>query len=177
MAEKEYQREIFVEKRAHALAMMLLSRREDLLIEEVVQADIGLDYIVRFHTEGKEGLREFGIQLKGRWAAVTKERADKVLRSSMQQMKRYGPSLRPVCLFFFTMENDGAWYTWVAEPIEWEDRKPMLRSYDEADCRELDRRALKDIIDRVDRWYDAIFPSLVTNGPAGNKADGKRAKQ
>jgi hypothetical protein len=35
MSEKKHQREMFVEKRARALAMMLLTRREDLLIEEV----------------------------------------------------------------------------------------------------------------------------------------------
>jgi hypothetical protein len=176
MPEKEHQREIFIAKRARALAMMLLTRREDLRIEEV-QGDFGLDYIVRFHTEGKEGLREFGIELKGAWAAATKEQADKALRPSMRQMKTYGPFLRPVCLFFFTMENDGAWYTWVAEPIESEDGKPLLRSCDEPDCQQLDRRALNNITERVDWWYDAIFPSLIVNGPGKSKADRKRAKQ
>ena len=175
MSAKEHQREMFVAKRARALAMMLLTRREDLLIEEV-KDDIGLDYIVRFHREGKEGLREFGIELRGVWAAVTKEQADKQLRPSLHQMKRYGPFLRPVCLFLFTMENDGAWYTWVAEPIESEDGKPLLRSRDEPDCRPLDKRALKEIIERVDGWHDALFPSLIVNGPGENKTDRKRAK-
>jgi hypothetical protein len=175
MSPKEHQREMFVAKRARALAMILLTRREDLLIEEV-KDDIGLDYIVRFHSEGKEGLREFGIELRGVWAAVTKEQADEQLRPPMQQMKRYGPFLRPVCLFFFTMENDGAWYTWVAEPIESEDGKPLLRSRDEPDCRQLDKRVLKEIIERVDGWHDAIFSRLIVNGPGENKADRKRAK-
>jgi hypothetical protein len=176
MSEKEHNREVLVEKRARALAMMLLTRREDLLIEEV-KDDIGLDYIVRFHTEGKEGLREFGIELRGGWAAATKDQADKVLRPSLRQTKRYGPFLRPVCLFYFTMEDDGAWYTWVAEPIESGDGKPLLRSRDEPDCRPLDRRALKEIVERVDLWYEAVFPSLIVNGPGGSKANHKRAKQ
>jgi len=171
MSEQEQKREIFVEKRARALTMVLLTRREDLLIEEV-KDDIGLDYIVRFHTPGKEGLREFGIKLRGAWAAVAKAHADKALRPSMRQMRGYGPFPRPVCLFFLTMENDGAWYTWVAEPIE-EGGKPALRVCDEPDCRELDQRALKEIIERVDWWYDALFPCLIVNGPGGSKAQRK----
>jgi hypothetical protein len=176
MSEQEQKREIFVQKRARALTMMLLTRREDLLIEEV-KDDIGLDYIVRFHTEGKEGLREFGIELKGLWPAVTKEHADKALRPSMRQMMQHGPFLRPVCLFLFTMENDGAWYTWVAEPTMAEDETPVLLSCNEPDCRPLDKRALKEIIERVDLWYDVLFPSLIVNGPGGSKAEPKQGKR
>ena len=73
------------------------------------------------------------------------------------------------------MENDGAWYTWVAEPVE-EGGKPMLRSCDEPDCRSLDKKALKEIIQRVDLWYDALFPRLIVNGPRESKSDRKRAK-
>ena len=176
MSVKEQRREILIEKRARALAMVLLTRREDLLIEEV-QDDLGLDYLVRFHTEGKEGLREFGIKLSGVWSAATKEHADQVLRPSVQRMKRYGPFPRPVCLFFFTMEDDGAWYTWVAKPLVSEDSKALLRSCDAPDCWPLDRRTLKGILEQVDAWYDALFPSLVANGTGEGKAERKRTKQ
>lgn len=175
MPENEHRREILIEKRARALTLMLLSRREDLLIEEVKE-DIGLDYIVRFHSDRKEGLREFGIELKGVWEAVTKKQADKVLRPSLRQMQQYGPFLRPVCMFLLTMENDQAWYTWAAEPIEAEDGKPLLRSCDKPDCRQLDNKSLKEIIARVDEWYDGMFHRLIVNGSGGGKADRKRAK-
>jgi len=163
-------------KRVHALTIMLLTRREDLLIEEV-EDDIGLDVIVRFQTEGKRGLREFGIKRRGAWAAMTKHGADEALLPFVQEMNRHGPFLRPVCLFFFTMENDGAWYTWVAEPIEAEDGNAPLRSCDEPDCRQLDKRALKEIIERVDSWHDAAFASLIVNGAGGSKTDHKQVKQ
>ena len=74
------------------------------------------------------------------------------------------------------MENDGAWYTWVAEPVESEDGKPLLRACDEPNSRQLDKRALKEIVERVDVWYDAIFPSVIVNGPGASKADRKGAK-
>jgi hypothetical protein len=116
------------------------------------------------------------VKLRGAWAAVTKGHADRFLRPTVRQMKRYGPFLRPVCLFLFTREDEGAWYTWVAEPAE-EGGKPLLRSRDEPDCRPLDRRALNAILERVDAWHDVLFPSLVGNGPGGGKAHSERAKQ
>ena len=139
--------------------------------------DIELDYIVRFHREVKEGLREFGIKLHAAGAAVPSDHADKVRGPSLQKMKRHGPYLRPVCLFLFTMENDAAWYTWVAEPVVSEEGKPLLRSSGEPDYRPLHKRALKEIIERVDWWYDALFPSLMVNGPHGGKADPRQARQ
>jgi hypothetical protein len=176
MSDNTHRREMLVEKRARALAIVLLTRRPDLLIEEV-KDDIGLDYVVRFRTEGKDGLREFGVELRGVSAGVTKEIADKLLKPSLQQMKRYGPFARPVCLFLFTMEDDGAWYTWVAEPIEAANGKPLLRSRDDADCRPLDKRAVKEIVERVDRWYDAFFPTLVANGAGGGNGAGRGTRQ
>ncbi len=175
MSEREHKREILIEKRARALALMLLTRRKDLLIEEV-KDDIGLDYLVRLQTEDKEGLRVFGVALRAVREAVTKDHADKVLRSSLQAMKRYGPFGRPVCLFFFTMENDAAWYTWVAEPVESDGGKPGLRYCDQPDCRPLDKKALKGVVEHVDSWYDALFPSLAVNGPGRGKAERRQAK-
>jgi hypothetical protein len=176
MSAKEHQRAILVEKRSRALAMMLLSRRQDLLIEEVKE-DIGLDYVVRFQTKHKEGLREFGIAIRGAVTAASKRDADKALRPALAHVLRRGPFLRPVCLCFFTMENDGAWYTWVAEPITAEDGTAVLWAGDEPDCHPLDKRALTEIIERVDVWYDAIFPRLIVNGPGGRKANREGTKQ
>ncbi|SRR5579871_3571077 len=168
MPDKQRRRGLFAGKRARALAMKLLTRHENLHIEEVHEA-VGLDNIVRFHTEGKEGLRELGIALRAVRAAMTKEEANRLLRPSLRRLKRYGPFSQPVCLFFFTMEDDGAWYTWVAEPVI-EDGQPVLRSGDEADCRTLDKRALNEILGRVDSWYDDLFARLVVNG-TGRKAE------
>jgi hypothetical protein len=169
-------REMLVEKRARALAMMLLTRRPELHIEEENQ-DFGFDYIVRFRTPKKEGLREFAIEVKATSAAVTKDQADKAVRPALHQLNRHGPFLRPVCLFFFTMENDAAWYTWAAEPEISADGRALLRLHDKPDCRRLDEGSLGDILQRVDAWYDAVFPSVVVNGSGAEKADRKRTNR
>jgi hypothetical protein len=175
MSVTAHEREVLIEKRARALTMMLLTRREDLLVDEV-KDDIGLDYIIRFHSKGKAGLREFAVQVTGAWPAATKDDADQSLRPALQQLNRYGPFLRPVCLFLFTMENDGAWYTRFAEPIHAEGGKPLLQSRDRPDCRPLDMKSLKEIIEQVDVWHDALFPGLTVNGPGGSKTSRKAAK-
>jgi hypothetical protein len=69
------------------------------------------------------------------------------------------------------MQGDTAWYSWIAEPTFSEEGKPQLRMNDEPDGDQLDRKTFKEIIDRVNSWYDAAFPSLVVNGP------GRRTKQ
>jgi hypothetical protein len=135
-----------------------------------------LDNIVRFHSKGKAGLREFAVQVTGQWPAMTKDDADRALRPAIQRLKRYGPLLRPICLFFFTIQNDGAWYTWLAEPSATEGGKPVLRSRDEPDCRPLEKKYLKGIIDRVEAWHDAIFRGLTVNGPGASKTARKGAK-
>jgi hypothetical protein len=166
MPDRQHQRELFADKRARALTMMVLTRHEKLHIEEVHEG-VGLDYIVRFHTEGKEGLREFGVALHAVRTAMAKEQADRLLRPSLRQLKRYGPFPHPVCLFVFTMEDDGAWYTWAAEPAI-DDGQPVLRWDGDVDCEPLDKRALNGIIGRVDEWYDKLFARLVVNRPALN---------
>jgi hypothetical protein len=175
MSVTAHEREVLIDKRARALTVMLLTRREDLSVDEVTD-DIGLDYIVRFHSKGKPGLREFAVQVRGVWPAATSDSADRALASVVHQLKRRGPFQRPGCLFFFTMENDGAWYTWIAEPTEAEGGRPLLRSRDEPDCRPLDKKSLKEIIEQVDVWHDALFPGLAANGPRGSKVPRNGAK-
>jgi hypothetical protein len=175
MSKAEQRRQVLVDKRARALATMLLTRREDLLVEEVGD-DIGLDYIVRFPTAGKPGVREFGIALRGAREAATAGDAAQVLRPVLRQLERYGPFARPVCLFLFAMDHDRAWYTWVAEPYASGDGTAGLRPASEPDCLPLDQRALRGILARVDAWYDALFPSLSANGPGVSRSERRRTK-
>lgn len=175
MSAKGQKSEPFAEKRARALAVMLLTEREDLLVEEPT-GDLGLDFIVRFHTPGRPGLREFGIQLKATRTPAAKVQADALLRHPVRDSAGYGPFPYPVCLFYFTMEDNGAWYTWVVEPAESDEGKPVLRLRGEADCRPLDKKALKEVIAQVDSWYEAVYPSLVVNGSGRSKAGHSGAK-
>jgi len=130
-----------------------------------------------FRTPKKDGLREFAIQVTATLAAVTKDQDDKAVRPALQQLKRHAPFLRPVCLFFFTMEKDAAWYTWAAAPEISANGQALLRLQDKPDCRRLDQSALDEIVERVDLWHDAVFPSLTMNGNGAEQADRKRTSR
>jgi hypothetical protein len=159
MTRKE--QEWFVAERARALALMHLTRRDDLIVTAAGQG-VGLDYLVYIAKGGqaREGsARQFGVFLRGTKSAVTEEHLDKVLRPTMQGLLRIGPFPYPVCLFHFTMDDDQGYFTWVAEPAVTREG-PRLLMRREAHCRKLDRAALDDIVGRVDRWYDAFFESI-----------------
>lgn len=116
MVQKTTQRERFVAERVRILALVYLTRREDLIITEET-ADVGVDFWVTLNREEKVRHRKFGVELRGSWKAVTANHVNKTLYPSMQRMLRYGPFPFPVVVFCFTMENNEGWYTWAAEPV------------------------------------------------------------
>ena len=65
MAQKTTQQQRFIAERVRALAVVYLTRREDLIVTEET-ADIGVDLWVTLNLEDKEGHRKFGVELQGR---------------------------------------------------------------------------------------------------------------
>ena len=157
----------FIAERVRALAVVYLTRRGDLIVTEE-GTDVGVDLWVTLNLEDKEGHRKFGVELKGVWTAVTADHANKVLYPSMQRILRYGPFPFPVVLFFFTMENNEGWYTWASEPVISSKGGFELVQHGEASCRPLDSEAIDEIVDTVDRWYDAFF-AMATRETPGKK--------
>lgn len=168
MAQKTAQQTRLIAERVRALAIILLTRREDVSIREVTE-DFGLDLIATIIQEEKPGLRQFGVELRGVWSKVTAEHSNAVLYQSMQHMLRYGPFPFPVVLFFYTMENGEGWYTWTNEPCITSDGGFELRANEEASCRPLDDQAVDEIISRVDAWYDAFFARTSKETPKRRK--------
>jgi hypothetical protein len=110
--------EWFVAERSRALALMHLTRRADLVVTEAGRG-VGLEYLVhiaRRQEARAPSVRQFGVFLHGTKSAVTAAHLDKMLRPTMQGFLRIGPFPYPVCLFSFTMDDDLAYTTWVAEP-------------------------------------------------------------
>lgn len=156
MAQKTARQTRLIGERVKALATILLTRREDVSIQEV-PGEYGLDVIVTIIHEDKPGLRQFGVKRGGVWTRVTAEHANQVLYPSMQRLLRYGPFPYPVVLFFYTMENGEGWYTWATEPHISGDGGFELRANEQASCHPLSDKAVDEIIGRVDAWYDAFF--------------------
>ena len=149
----------FIAERARALAVIHLTRRDDLVVMKPGQG-VGLEFIVTITKEkGEPSLRQFGVFLQGAMTAMTESGLDRALRPTMQSFLRIGQFPYPVCLFYFSMEDDNGYYTWVAEPAVTDDG-PRLLMHPSPHCRKLDRAALDEIVGNVDRWYDAFFARI-----------------
>jgi hypothetical protein len=98
--------------------------------------------------------RVFAVQTKARIEPI------KSLRSLDLRYDEWRETPFPLCLFFFTMKNDQAFYSWITEPIIANDNRPKLHLNTEGNLIELDSRALDSIVDQVNRWYDALFREL-----------------
>jgi hypothetical protein len=153
----------FVVERARALAWVHLTERDDLVIAPAGK-DVGLDYLVSLtKKDDKPSLRQFGVILRAARKPVTLNQLDKLLRPTMQSLQRVGEFPYPVCLLYFTMEDNRGYYTWVAEPLLTSDGKPQLQRRAAASCNPLDRPALDRIVSQVSAWYEAFFSSIVVS--------------
>jgi hypothetical protein len=164
MPQKTTQQQRFIAERVRALAVVYLTRRDDLIISEDT-ADSGVELLVTLNSEDKHGQRRFGVKLQGIWTALTSGQPDKNLQPTMQRMLRYGPFPFPVVVFFFTMENNEGWYTWAAEPVVSSAGGFEIVQHGEASCRPLNTKAIDEIIEAVDRWYDAFFAKATREAP------------
>lgn len=160
MAEKQEKRQYYMTERARALALIYLTRRTDLKIVER-QNGAGLDFTIYIQGDRPAGLRLFGVELRAAWSPITRQNADRVIGQGVKEAHEHGPFPFPVCLFFFTMEETQAWYTWVAEPVVDPGKGAALKMHETAVCRELSDAAMDEIVDRVNAWYDARFAAMV----------------
>ena len=98
--------------------------------------------------------------MRGARAPVTIARANKNLGAVLRRRAEIPKVPYPVCILFFTMEDDAGYYTWVAEPVMREGLA-RLRHRREADCRVLDRAGLDEIVRRVNDWYDVFYSTIM----------------
>lgn len=149
----------FIANRALVLATVILTRRGDLEIRET-KKDTGLDLHVFIEREDKAMRLVFGILLRGVVAATTPHSATRVLGPTMSQFAGMRKFTYPVCLFFFTMSEEQAYFSWLAEPVVTESN-PKLIHHAKAKCVELTNEVLDDAIERIVAWYDAVETVLI----------------
>lgn len=152
-------REQFLGERAQALATIILTRRGDLSIAET-KKDIGLDYHVYIDREDKPMRLMFGVLLRGVPSPVTIDHANKILAPTMGHFQGMRKFTYPVCLFFFTMREEQAFFSWLAEPVV-NGGVPKLAHHAKANCVELTSAHLDRIVDEIVAWYDAVEAVLI----------------
>ncbi len=140
-------------------ANVILTRRDDLRVVDTKE-QTGLDLHVHVEREDKPMRLVFGVLLRGVPSAMTAEQADKALGPTMGFFQGLRKFTYPVCLFFFTVREEQAFFTWLAEPSVNGDG-PKLVHHTRARCVELTDALLADVVERVVAWYDAVESVLV----------------
>lgn len=158
MAIKSTKREQFVLERLPYLAMVHLTRRDDLSVDPA-SPDSGLDFLVEIEKNRCRVGRRFGVIVKGSWPSMTVAKVNDFLRPVL---KSYGQRqfFFPVALFVFTMEDEQAYFSWLAEPQILQTNNPKLQMHKTASAKPLDRQALNAVVNQVDAWYDAMIAEV-----------------
>lgn len=100
--------------------------------------------------------------------SVTLEQANKRLGSTRNKLTRLGHFVYPVCLFYFAMREDQAFFSWLAEPVSDSSKAPKLLLHKTADCKVLTDQLLNDAVTRIVDWYDALQTVLVAQDGAAD---------
>lgn len=152
-------REHFIADQVRALATIILTRRGDLTIVET-KKDTGLDFHVTIDREDKPMRLLFGVLLRGMPSPVTPDHASKILRPTMGQFQGMRKFTYPVCLFLFTVREEQAFFSWLAEPVV-NDGAPKLVHHDKANVIPLTNEILDQVIQQIVGWYDAVEVVLI----------------
>jgi len=152
-------KEHFIADQVRALATIILTRRGDLTIVET-KKDTGLDFHVYIDREDKPMRLVFGVLLRGVPTPFTPSHASKLLVPTMGQFQGMRKFTYPVCLFLFTMREEHAFFSWLAEPIV-NDRVPKLVHHHSATVVPLTNELLDQVVQQIVEWYDAVESVLI----------------
>jgi hypothetical protein len=152
-------KEQFLADQVRALATIILTRRGDLTVVDTKQ-DTGLDFHVYIEREDKPMRLVFGILLRGVPSTVTADQANKVLEPTLGQFRGMRKFTYPVCLFFFTLRDEQAFFSWLAEPV-FRGGAPKLVHHEKANCVPLTNDLLAQIIEQIVAWYDGVEALLI----------------
>ncbi len=117
--------------------------------------DTGLDFHVRIEQEDKPMRLTFGVLLRGVPSPVSADQANKILRPTIGQFQGMRKFTYPVCLFFFTMRDERAYFSWLAEPVV-NGGSPKLVHHQTTNCVPLTDELLGRVVEQVVAWYDAV---------------------
>ena len=149
----------YIGLRSEALAKVYLTRRNDLIISQPqAQGAGGLDIIVTITKDGNFSGRMFGVELKATASSSELIQQDDFFKLKNRSWNNYFKCFKdlpfPMCLFFFTLDNDKGYYRWILEPII-KDRNNVILKYNESEeLKNLNDQEIDNMITMVNSWYD-----------------------
>lgn len=146
----------YLVERAEGLAVIYLT--EDSRVEVSRSRDVlsGLDIVATLRENGRPGARLFGVEVK---AARTHEPGrDNPKPRTWSVPSSHTSFFRdipfPVCLFYFTVDDDQGLWGWIQKPITNVDAGPRLVFNERVPLSLLTAPDVTRIVSEVDRWYD-----------------------
>lgn len=147
----------FVAEHTEALAVWLLTSRDDVRIRREHKYDDGVDLLVELTTGEALSTRLFVAQVRGTTSADPNEWA----QVGRQLFRASGSSVYlPVVVFAVNVRTNQAQYAWLAEPLA-DAKGATLRFHEEGEFATLSREAVSEIVDRVKAWYDVLPKQLI----------------
>jgi hypothetical protein len=148
----------YISFRAEALAIVCLTDRDDLLVsQQQKDKDTGLDLLVKITKDGNYTGRIFGVEVKATVSSSELIEHDDMFKLKNQEynkLKNFRDLPFPVCLFFFTLDNDKGYYRWILEPIIKEGNNVALKFNENQELKNLNDQEIDNIIAMVNNWYD-----------------------
>jgi len=126
----------------------------------MTKKDTGLDFHVYIDREDKPMRLMFGVLLRGVASPVTIEKVNKFLGPTLGQFQGMRKFTYPVCLFFFAMREEQAYFSWLAEPVV-KGGVPKLVHHAKANCVELTNDRLDQVVEAIVSWYDSVEAALI----------------
>jgi len=146
-----------MQQRAESLTVMYLTRRDDLIVlKQKKDKDYILDFLVTITKGSVNSGRLFGIEVKATASRIKSIGHDDVVEIKLKnnQIDFFAELPFPVCLFFFTPENDHGYYKWILQPVIADQHNPKLHFERNNDFKKLTDEEINKIIDVINIWYD-----------------------
>lgn len=147
----------YIGQRAESLTILYLTRRDDLIVTPQPSC-YGLSFLVEISKSASRSGRIFGIQIE---ATVNNtklfENDHKIfeIKQDLPSTDSISELPFPVCLFFWTLNNDEAYYKWILEPVIETQNYPRLLFNQSQVFKRLNNEKIEKIVSTVNNWYDS----------------------
>ncbi|MEH2168711.1 MAG: DUF4365 domain-containing protein [Nostoc sp.] len=138
----------YIGRRAESLAVVYLTRRDDLVISQPTPNQ-GLDFLITITKNGVFTGRLFGIEVKATDSTSSLSKHNDILKLDKERLNRlekFKDLPFPVCLFFFILENDRGYYKWILEPRINGQKQVSLHFNGNDELKKLDDKEIANII-------------------------------
>ena len=145
-----------MEQRAESLAVMYLTRRDDLIVsKQKKDKDYILDFLVTITKASVNSGRLLGVEVKTTALTIKSIEHDDIVEIKLKnsQIDFFAELPFPVCLFLFTPENDYGYYQWILQPVVTQ-HNSKLHFERSNKFKKLTDEEINKIIDIVNIWYD-----------------------